>query len=816
MATEKTSVLQYIKALPHMRLKSDMLRNGTVFIARQTAALLLGGLLVQAQFTQDSFTAAAPFAIALAAAGQIKYLGMNVLGMAISCLLFLPYPANVSVMALAAFAGIINLGIRKFGLRHDLAAPVNAFGCSAVSGIVALLTQSGSGMRWIYALCGAVLAGCCAYFILMTQSIPRVQNRWQISRRSCAALMLCCGMALMSLCSFHIGAFWPAHILAVIFVLAAAYCWRETGGAIAGACAGAAVTLAGGEPILAVVFALGGLLAGAFSTVYVDSSEHAHSKRKHIANAQSMLYTVPLAGGFSLACVFYLALHGAADYDPANAVLFALESLGAILLFLCVPVHAWNALRSKLATPGETVLQPPEQEAALQLSQTAGALHKVGEYVNEVLLGLEQLQSLPEQSVYAGAEELLCTSCPEYVYCHQDHSTGMADFHERITKLLRKNGDVSPERLMQIRRDCGIGAPCRCPEELREILMRSYDMYAVRKTCEQTEGNLRRAAAAQFDTLSGLMEEVSVQLTRQKTIEIEAAQAAQRVLNDHGYGAQSVVCVREAGADHAAQLTAAVRPEEDRSSMESLTNAICRATGIRFSQPETAPLPQGDGALLTFAQKPLYALETGAVQMSSSRSDFCGDYFDCFNDGRGRDIMVISDGMGTGGRAAVDSALATEIFSVLVRCGLSFCGAVGIVNQALLLKSCEETLATIDAAGINLYTGEVEFCKAGGAASYLRQRGKVNRVELSALPAGILRNIHPSKYSATLECDDILVMVSDGVFPEQEDWLYGELSQWSGTMQELAEHIVSLSVRYRQVNEREDDLTVICARLIGE
>jgi len=140
---------------------------------------------------------------------------------------------------------------------------------------------------------------------------------------------------------------------------------------------------------------------------------------------------------------------------------------------------------------------------------------------------------------------------------------------------------------------------------------------------------------------------------------------------------------------------------------------------------------------------------------------------------------------------------------------------VGIANQALLLKSCEETLATIDTAGVNLYTGEVEFCKAGGAPSYLRRRGKVARVELSALPAGILREIRPARQRAMLEAGDILVLVSDGVLcGAQEDWLCAELEQWEGsTMQALAEHLASLAVLGRQGSEREDDLTVVCAML---
>ena len=739
--TEKTGVPQSLWNFQRFHITRDKLLRGAILCAQQLGAALLGFLLANANFAGGVFASAAPFAVALGAACGVRWLGMGVLGAALGCIAFVPWPAGVCSMAMAAAAGLFNLAFRKFGARQDVAAPLCAFACSAASGAVTLLAgPPGGAMAWIFVLCGAVLSGCCAYFLLLCQGLLDTGGRFRVSRRERAALLLCCGMALTCLGGFARGVFRPAEGLAVLFVLAAAWCWREAGGAIAGACAGASITLAGGEPALAAVYALGGLLAGVFANAQFTIDNEQFRERRG-----SGVHTVPMAGGFALACVFYVALHGAGDRDPAAAVVFALEALSAILIFLCVPTRVWSLLRASLAAPDETLPRAPESEAALRLSRTASALRKVGEYVAEVSQGLEQLQALPDQSLYAYAGEAPYARCPGYDYCHR------------------------------------------------------------------AESGLRRAAAAQFETLSALMEEVGAQLTCQKAVEAEAAQAACRVLSDHGFPCHAAACVRDTASDNAAVLTAAVRPGTDHSSLEALTRALSRATGIRFAPPETALLEEG--TLLTFAQQPLYQLQTGAVQMSSSRSEYCGDYFDCFSDGRGREVLVISDGMGTGGRAAVDSALATEIFSVLTRSGLSFEGSVNVANQALLLKSCEETLATLDIAGVNLYTGEVEFCKAGGAAGCLRRRGRAARVELSALPAGILRDIRPAQHRAVLEDGDILVLVSDGVLCGQEDWLCAEVEPWAGTMQALAEHLATLAVQRRETSEREDDLTVVCAML---
>ena len=810
MVTEKGQALKTLWNLPLPRLNIETLRRIALVVAAQAGAALLGLLLVQSRFAGGAFAAAAPLAIAFAAAAQVKHLGAAVLGMAAGGLLLLDWPGNVTAMAVCALAGLCNLGFRKLGVRRSLWVPVSAFGCALTAGTIALAAMPNTpAMAWVFAICGAALAGCAGYFIVVAQGITRQNGRLSVDRRQCAALLLCCGMLLASLGSFALGLFRPAHILAVLFVLTAAYCWREPGGAIAGVCAGAAMVLSGGNPATTAVFALGGLLAGVFSL---------HQMRRQEPDMPGVMRTVPVAGGFALACVFFVALHGAGQHDTAAAVVFVIECLIAIFVFVMTPARLWSRVRLAVATPGQEQLVPHENEAGLRITQAAGALRRVGEFVSEVSQGLEKLRQPLVQHVYASVEQDLCKQCVEQPYCYSDHGEASRKLFHHAVKRLQQSEALSLEELAALRRQCGLKLPCRQPEQFRTALVRSFDIHAARQSNAAQNTHLRQAAAAQFDTISELMDELGFALASERAFETEAAQAATQVLEDHGYCTQTVCCVRRSGSENAATLTAAVRPQADSSSRHELLRALQRATGIAFGLPQTAPLAGEPGtALLTFAQQPLYQFATGAVQLSSSNSSYCGDYFDCFNDGQGREVLVISDGMGTGGRAAVDSALATEIFSALARSGLSFAGAMRMANQALLLKSCEESLATLDAAGVNLYTGQVEFCKAGGAVSFLRQGGKAQKVELSALPAGILRSINPAVHSAQLSAGDIVVLVSDGMLSGQENWLCEALEIWeSDDMQALAEHLAARAVAMRR-NEsgtaREDDLTVICGIL---
>ena len=87
------------------------------------------------------------------------------------------------------------------------------------------------------------------------------------------------------------------------------------------------------------------------------------------------------------------------------------------------------------------------------------------------------------------------------------------------------------------------------------------------------------------------------------------------------------------------------------------------------------------------SERPAYETEAGDGQHVCNNGSLCGDYCSYFNDGMGRMVMIISDGMGSGGRAAVDGAMAAGILAKLAKAGISFDCALRIVNSALLVKS---------------------------------------------------------------------------------------------------------------------------------
>ena len=156
---------------------------------------------------------------------------------------------------------------------------------------------------------------------------------------------------------------------------------------------------------------------------------------------------------------------------------------------------------------------------------------------------------------------------------------------------------------------------------------------------------------------------------------------------------------------------------------------------------------------------------------------------------------------------------ANKIMEKLLKAGLGYDCSLKVVNSALLVKSGDESLATLDIVSIDLYSGKTDFMKAGAALSFIRKNNDMFRVETPSLPAGILPQIDFTYTEDDLSDGDIIVMVSDGATATGEEWIERIISSWEDrSMQELADTIVDEACARRN-DGHDDDITVIAMEI---
>jgi stage II sporulation protein E len=215
------------------------------------------------------------------------------------------------------------------------------------------------------------------------------------------------------------------------------------------------------------------------------------------------------------------------------------------------------------------------------------------------------------------------------------------------------------------------------------------------------------------------------------------------------------------------------------------------------------------------SRKPAVKLAVG-VSGYAKEGGVSGDSYLCTYLREGEYLIVLSDGMGKGMRAAEESNLTVNTLYDLLKVGFNIESALRMINSILLLRSPDEVFSTVDMVSVNLYSGKARLYKIGAAASYIKRGNEVKSIKVSALPMGIIERIPVESISFTLRKGDQLIIVSDGITEadrssEGSAWLetaIGEIR--SKDPQTIADLIINRAVQNYGLKEK-DDMTVIAA-----
>lgn len=206
-------------------------------------------------------------------------------------------------------------------------------------------------------------------------------------------------------------------------------------------------------------------------------------------------------------------------------------------------------------------------------------------------------------------------------------------------------------------------------------------------------------------------------------------------------------------------------------------------------------------------EKPRYELNICSSSSCADGSEVSGDSFVCFSDVTGRSYAVISDGMGSGKSAALESKMTVNLFRRFVCGGVEPCRAVRLVNTVMVNKLGEESFATFDAMCFDPDSGMTDFIKSGAAATVTRCGGDVMKLAAATFPIGINSRGEMFTAEQKLKPGDMVIMFSDGVsdsaVPYVKELLMKELS-----LREIVDAIAEKAGVFSHGGVR-DDVTVV-------
>lgn len=574
------------------------------------------------------------------------------------------------------------------------------------------------------------------------------------------------------------------------------------GGAGAGAAAGAVVGIIPGlaftvAPALVGAYSFAGLLAGLC---------------RNFGKAG-------IATGFLLASII-LSIY-ISEYENVVAVL--VETGLAIVLFLLFPAALVKKMGIAMGVePVEDTSPAVNKEVVKEIFQ-----RKIKDWARvfkELSHTFEQVsttagQGREEQNLQKllnQVGEKVCYDCSFYKTCweREFYKTyqGLVD----LLALIEVYGKISPDSLSS-----DIKRRCARTKELAITLSCLYESYTLNRYWSRRLIESKEIVA---DQLKGLSEAMA-SLPEELEFEAEAgdvAPALRKKLREAGIQAEALsVSYKDDGMPEV--YLSHPSCGGGRACHDVIGPLLSSAMGQALNTASAScAFKEGDQSCqLRFYPELQYSLELGVAGMGKNGSLISGDNHAFFCLKGGKFGMVVSDGMGVGPKASLESGATISLLRHLLDSGFGHNLAIKTVNSILILRSPGESFATVDMAVINLYSGQAEFVKIGSETSFLMHSGMVTQIRASTLPVGIIRDIEVVTLGRIMMEGDILVMVTDGILDayqgagDREDWLTGILMDVAGMPpQDMAELILKLAqTAAGGVSRVPDDMTVLVAKL---
>ncbi|MBP3442894.1 MAG: SpoIIE family protein phosphatase [Clostridia bacterium] len=735
----------------------------------------IGAFLLMNPFVSGELS---PFAVSLAAASGVVNSFCAGAGTIIGAFFFFDGTDCVKYCAAILLCILIrNLYERYLDENfHSYAILLNSFLSLFLTG-VAIIAATGFDVESLISITYEATL-CCAGAYLFSSSSVLLWGKKEFSGFSTSeilTILLTAGIVLMPFYKYKILNISPVTTVFAFLILIFARLRNSNGGALCGICLGFVTGLSSEIGFISIGYALGGLLGGELS------------RRGKVWCAVG--YIIPLT-----VCAF-------AD-GTLNSFMAVFEGIIACAVFIAIPERFFDTLSAKVNSPIPTCIKSESSRLITgRLRDASQAMNDVSACVTTVRNTLNPITQTQLTHVLKSAWCKVCSECDLKESCRDEVKNPDEEAFEKIAQALMNHAELDETRFPK-----GFYSACYSFSEMRSELNNRYLSFVASCGAKGEVEQVHSLMCEQFRSMADILNDLALDFDEDIRTNADIAEQCAEEAKENGLDVLNAECQ----LDKLGRVCVSLHAEKPNPDFDigQLTHNLSTVTGTKFNIPEL--WENGETCTLTFRQSIAYNVSIGAVSRPTDDETVCGDYYRSFRDNDDRYIVILSDGMGTGRRAAVDSAMAAELFSKLIKSGLSFDCALSITNSALLVKSSDESLATLDIVSIDLFTGKTDFMKAGAAATFIRHKDRVAQLEQASLPIGILKDISFSKATASLVKGDIILIVSDGILSECNNWIQHELQTWdtANSPDDLAKFIVN-SACERKIGKHLDDMTAI-------
>ena len=222
------------------------------------------------------------------------------------------------------------------------------------------------------------------------------------------------------------------------------------------------------------------------------------------------------------------------------------------------------------------------------------------------------------------------------------------------------------------------------------------------------------------------------------------------------------------------------------------------------------------GTRLNFLSDDKFEMAIGSTEAVKNGSEISGDSILNIRLKDGKYLVALSDGMGSGKEAKESSEKALKMLENLLLSGFDRKTSIELINSSLINQN-DEMFSTLDIAIVDLYAGNIEFIKRGASPTYIKNGRRVQIIQASSLPAGIINTNTLKVIDMDITSGDIMCMCSDGIldsnieYKNKELWVKYLLEDIETTnTKKIADIVLNESIDNNYGLPKDDMSIVVC------
>ncbi len=488
------------------------------------------------------------------------------------------------------------------------------------------------------------------------------------------------------------------------------------------------------------------------------------------------------------------------------------------LLFLLLPGKLWTYLFTGLkgaTNRVEALAVSAEIDFSTRIREHLVVLARVFEELSltfKEVLPVEKEQHRIGDFIFIFKNKA-CSQCQRKRICWQQERSRLYQGLKALINAGQKQGNLAPEIIQQ-----HLGGQCPYTNRIVAGAKAGFELFQVNNFWRDRCNDKQEIVSEQLQGVSQIIKQFAdsdFALNCNPSLASVRQKALSSQIELHRIEGNSAL--NSAGLNFTVEMEPCSDHQPCQEQMLAILNAEYR-TDFRVVSKQCGHILKDQPCRITYGPVGPYRLLLSSRQKASAGTSISGDSFLYKPLGDGKDLIVLSDGMGVGKKAAMESSVAIKLLERIIDSGFDQKLAIKTINSALYLRNQEESFTTLDIGIFDTFTGRITFNKIGAVSSYIKRGWEVIEVDSSSLPAGILDRIDISSQEVMLEDGDFVIMFTDGVLdsryrqPDQEGW-FRQLLQNSSFdhPQELAEYIMEV-IMTNNTNIK-DDLTIIVFKI---